>query len=113
MLFPNVLFSLFSSKLFGFDSFSSSLFSSSYLDKLNTRYKVVSPKHPKTNEKIASLIADAILMDLQVTQLVALFGDNNLETEKDWELMSELDKDELIRKKIVVNYNWTVTISTY
>ncbi len=40
-------------------------------------------------------------MDLQVTQLVALFGDNNLETEKDWELMSELDKDELIRKKIV------------
>ena len=66
-----------------------------------TRYKVVSPKQPKTNEKIASLIADAILMDLQVTQLVALFGDNNLETEKDWELMSELDKDELIRKKIV------------
>ena len=29
------------------------------------------------------------------------FDGDNLEMEKDWELMSELDKDEIIRKKII------------
>ena len=71
------------------------------LDKLNTRYKVVSPNPPKTNEAIASLIADAILHEPEAVQLVARFDGNFLETEKTWELMSELDKDELIRKKII------------
>ena len=33
--------------------------------------------------------------------LVARFGGNNLEMEKDWELMSEFDKDEIIRRKII------------
>ena len=70
-------------------------------DKLNTRYKVVSPNPPKTNETIASLIADAILHEPEAVQLVARFDGNFLETEKTWELMSELDKDELIRKKII------------
>ena len=69
-------------------------------DKINTRYRVtVSDTLP--NEKAASIIADAILFDPQVVQLVARFDGNNLEMEKDWELMSELDKDELIDKKIV------------
>jgi hypothetical protein len=71
------------------------------LDKNNTRYKVVSPNPPKTKEKIVSLIADAILMEPEAAQLVARLDGNFLETEKDWELMSELDKDELVRKKII------------
>ena len=54
-----------------------------------------------SNTKAASLIADAILSDPQAVQLVARFDGNNLEMEKDWELMSELDKDELLDKKIV------------
>ena len=70
-------------------------------DTNSTRYKVVSQNPPETNDKKASLIADAILFDLQVVQLVARFSGNNLEMDKDWELMSELDKDEFIRKKII------------
>ena len=69
-------------------------------DKVNTRYRVtISDTLP--NDKAASLIADAILSDPQAVQLVTCFNGNNLEMEKDWELMSELDKDELIDKKIV------------
>lgn len=48
-----------------------------------------------------ALIADAILFEPEAVQLVARSNGNNLEMEKDWELMSELDKDELIDKKIV------------
>ena len=70
------------------------------LDKVNTRYRVtISDTLP--NIKAASLIADAILFDPQAVQLVARSNGNNLEMEKDWELMSELDKDELLDKKIV------------
>ena len=69
-------------------------------DKINTRYRVT-VSDTLTNEKAASIIADAILFDPQVVQLVARSTGNNLEMEKDWELMSELDKDELIDKKIV------------
>ena len=70
------------------------------LDKVNTRYRVTcSDMLP--NGKAASIIADAILFDPQVVQLVARSNGNNLEMEKDWELMSELDKDELLDKKIV------------
>ena len=69
-------------------------------DKVNTRYRVtISDTLP--NIKAASLIADAILFDPQAVQLVARSTGNNLEMEKDWELMSELDKDELLDKKIV------------
>ena len=69
-------------------------------DKINTRYRVtISDTLPKI--KAASLTADAILFDPQAVQLVARSNGNNLEIEKDWELMSELDKDELLDKKIV------------
>jgi len=69
-------------------------------DKIDTRYRVtISETLP--NIKAASLIADAILFDPQAVQLVARSNGNNLEMEKDWELMSELDKDELLDKKIV------------
>ena len=70
------------------------------LDKVNIRYRVtISDK--LTKNQAASLIADAILFDPQVVQLVARSTGNNLEMEKDWELMSELDKDELLDKKII------------
>ena len=69
-------------------------------DKSNTRYRVTcSDTLPKSSA--ASIIADAILFDPQAVQLVARFGGNNLEMEKDWEMMSEFDKDEIIRKKII------------
>jgi len=69
-------------------------------DKINTHYRVTC-SDTLSNIKAASLIADAILFDPQAVQLVARSTDNNLEMEKDWELMSELDKDELLDKKIV------------
>ena len=70
------------------------------LDKVNTRYRVTICDK-LTKNQAASLIADAILMEPQAVQLVARFNGNNLEMEKDWELMSEFDKDEIIRRKII------------
>ena len=67
-------------------------------DKPNTVYKVISDKQ---SNNFAAIIADAILMEPEAVQLVARFTGNNLEMEKDWELMSEFDKDELIRRKII------------
>ena len=69
-------------------------------DKVNTRYRVT-VSDMLTKNQAASLIADAILFDPQAVQLVARSNGNNLEMEKDWELMSELDKDEFLRKKII------------
>ena len=56
---------------------------------------------PSRIKKAASIIVDAILFDPQVVQLVARFDGNALEMNKDWELMFELEKDELPDKKIV------------
>ena len=70
------------------------------LDKVNTRYRVTC-SDTLSNNKAASLIADAILNEPEAVQLVARFNGNNLEMEKDWEMMSEFDKDELIRQKII------------
>ena len=70
------------------------------LDKVNTRYRVM-VSDTLTKNQIASLIADAILFEPEAVQLVARSDGNNLEMEKDWELMSEFDKDEIIRKKII------------
>ena len=59
-------------------------------------------QQPDAQQKIEGcLIADAILREPQAVQLVALSTGNNLGMEKDWELMSELDKDALLHKKIV------------
>lgn len=70
------------------------------LDKINTRYRVTC-SDTLSNTKAASLIADAILFEPEAVQLVARSDGNNLEMEKDWEMMSEFDKDEIIRKKII------------
>ena len=70
------------------------------LDKPSTRYRIIMPDN-STNNSTASIIADAILNEPTAVQLVARSADNYLETDKTWELMSELDKDELIRQKII------------
>ena len=46
-------------------------------------------------------IADVLLAEQYAVQLVARFDGNNLEMEKNLELMSELEKNELIQKKII------------
>ena len=75
--------------------------------KQNCVYRVIQPQNHsiktsvlKENE-LATIIADALLAEPYAVQLVARFDDNALEMEKDWELMSELDKDEIINKKMV------------
>ena len=70
------------------------------LDKVNTRYRVM-VSDTLTKNQAASIIADAILFEPEAVQLVARSDGNNLETEKDWEMMSEFDKDEIIRQKII------------
>ena len=70
------------------------------LDKPNTCYKV-NYSDNSSSKSFASIIADAILKEPEAAQLVARFGGDNLEMEKDWEMMSEFDKDEIIRKKII------------
>ena len=75
--------------------------------KKNHVYRVIQPESNSTktsalkeNELIA-IIADALMNEPYAVQLVARFDDNALEMDKDWELMSELDKDELINKKMI------------
>ncbi len=67
-------------------------------EKCHTCYKILSDSY--TKKTAATLIADAILNEPQAVQLIARSSGNNLEMEKDWELMSELDKDELLHKQI-------------
>ena len=50
--------------------------------------------------QIVEIIADALRGENYAVQLVARSSGNNLEMEKDWELMSDLDKDEFLHKKI-------------
>ena len=70
------------------------------MDRSGTRYKLTTP-NISSNDSAASIIAEAILNEPQAAQLVARSTGNNLEMDKTWELMSELDKDELQRKKII------------
>ncbi len=67
-------------------------------EKRHTCYKILTQKYSRNSA--ATLIADAILNEPQAAQLVARSSSNNFEMEKDLELMSELDKDELIHKQI-------------
>ena len=75
--------------------------------KKNRVYRVIQTESnsPKTSalkeNELVAIIADALLGEPYAVQLVARSSGNNLEIEKDWELMSEFDKDEIIRKKII------------
>ena len=68
------------------------------IDSRNTCYKIISSDN---SVSAVSIIADAILREPEAVQFVARSNDNNLEMEKGWELMSEFDKAELVRKKIL------------
>ena len=68
------------------------------LDKSGTRYKLTA-LNTSSNDSAASIIADAILNEPQAVQLVARSTGNNLEIDKTWELMSDLDKDELLHRR--------------
>lgn len=67
-------------------------------ERHTTFYKVLEPKY--SDKTAAALIADAIMREPQAAQLVARSFSNNLEMEKDWELMSDLDKDAILHQKI-------------
>ena len=75
--------------------------------KKNYVYRVIPSKTNSTKtstsskNELVAIIADALLAETYAVQLVARSYGNNLEMEKDWEMMSELDKDELIQKQIV------------
>ena len=68
------------------------------MERRSTFYRVLESNY--SDKSAASLIADAFLREPQAVQLVARSSDNNLEMEKTWELMSELDKDALLHNKI-------------
>ena len=75
--------------------------------KQNRLYRVIQPvndsaKTTSLNEnELTAIIADALMGEPYAVQLVARFGGDNLEMEKDWEMMTEFDKDEIINKKII------------
>ena len=75
--------------------------------KQNRVYRVIQPESNSTKtsdlkeNELAAIIADALLGESYAVQLVARSSGNNLEMEKDWEMMTEFDKDEIIRKKII------------
>ena len=65
------------------------------IDSANLSKKILRDKN-----SIVSLIADALSGEKYAVPLVARSTGNNLEMEKDWELMTDLDKDELLHQKI-------------
>ncbi len=75
------------------------------MERRTTFYKFLAPRY---SDKTAALIAEAILKEPQVAQLVARFSGKNLEMEKNWEMMSELDKDELKHKQIFRNLQFKI-----
>ena len=68
------------------------------MERRTTFYRVFKPKY--SDKTAAALIAYALLREPQAAQLVARSSSNNLEMEKTWKLMSELDKDEVLHQKI-------------
>ena len=63
----------------------------------------LSAKILRDKKTIVSLIADALSGEKNAVQLVARSTGNNLEMEKEWETMSDLNKDELIHKQVFRN----------
>lgn len=71
----------------------------SHFSKNNTKYKVISPNEQSSGGSVkapdAATIANAILGDSKATQLVARSKGND-EMEKNWSMMTEIEKDEKI-----------------
>jgi hypothetical protein len=68
----------------------------------NYFYKIIPSDNlsQKDQNLIVSVIADAVRGENYAVPLVARSSGNNLEMEKDWELLSDLDKDEIRHKQI-------------
>ena len=74
------------------------------IDKPRTCYRLnksSTDKSKQSNNAIASIIADALLREDYAVQLVARSNGNNLELEKNWDLISDLEKDELETKELL------------
>ncbi|MBR6012711.1 MAG: hypothetical protein IK062_02885 [Selenomonadaceae bacterium] len=71
-------------------------------EKRPVHYKVVAPEKLPDQSKISlvSTIANAILREPDAVPLVAYCPNNCLEMEKDWDLMTDFDKEEILQKKI-------------
>lgn len=83
-------------------------FISKYPTKKNYFYRVIPsadlPRKKFENKNfIVALIADALSGENYAVPLVARSYGNNLEMEKNWELMSDIERDDLLSKKIVRN----------
>lgn len=63
----------------------------------------LSRKTFEDENRIVALIVEALRGENYAVQLVARSSGNNLEMEKEWEFMSDFDKDELIHQKIFRN----------
>ena len=78
-----------------------------YRLKQNHLYRVIqaepySAKTAKLNEnELTAIIADALLGEEYAVELVARSEVNNLEMDKDWKMMTDFEKEDIIRKKIV------------
>ncbi|MBQ3441905.1 MAG: hypothetical protein IJG33_01535, partial [Selenomonadaceae bacterium] len=75
--------------------------------KKNYVYRVIpsvtnSAKNSTSSKnELVTIIADALLAESYALPLVVRLDGKFLEMEKDWELLSDLEKDELIQKQIV------------
>ena len=75
--------------------------------KKNYVYRVIPSETNPTKistlskNELVAIIADALLAEAYAVPLVARLDGKFLEMEKDWELLSDLEKDELIQKQIV------------
>lgn len=75
--------------------------------KKNRVYRVIVSERDSLNtsslneNELTAIIADALFGEKYAVPLVARSSGNNLEMEKSWELMSELDKDEFLQRKII------------
>ena len=70
-------------------------------ERKNKFYRVISPNASVDKNLALAMIADALNGDEKSAQLVAYSSSNSLEMDKTWSLMSELDKDALILKKLI------------
>ena len=75
-----------------------------YRQKKKYNYRVIASKVPpqvlEDKNLAVSLIAEALSGEKYAVQLVARSSGNNLEMEKDWELLSDIDKEEIRHKQI-------------
>ena len=77
-------------------------FISEHKSKKNYFYKIIPSGNlaQKDQNLIVSVIADAVRGEQYAVPLVARSTGNNLEMEKDWDLLSDIEKDEIRHKQI-------------